>query len=194
MATHRLRRKSRRRWREVRADGSPPGPVCMVHCTLSFSLHAMSGHSMADCDAWRPKSMFDLYYKLQKIVARTEWSVLRTHPSPSQSHAFIIEAAVGRAVCFVVPAWHIVLTRTVRVQRAQHPTCSVQHGWTGRHCLLVSRPVCELAPSRIFGVSGRWHVVDALCCVLHDCVVSVAGTHLPTRCNGRCRYGQDFLS
>ena len=26
-----------------------------------------------DCDAWRPKSMFDLYYKLQRIVSREEW-------------------------------------------------------------------------------------------------------------------------
>ena len=26
-----------------------------------------------DCDAWRPKSMFDLYYKLQKVVERWEW-------------------------------------------------------------------------------------------------------------------------
>ena len=26
-----------------------------------------------DCDAWRPKSMFDLYYKLIKVVERSEW-------------------------------------------------------------------------------------------------------------------------
>lgn len=29
--------------------------------------------SWPDCDAWRPKSMFDLYYKLQRIVEKAEW-------------------------------------------------------------------------------------------------------------------------
>ena len=26
-----------------------------------------------DCSAWRPKSMFDLYYKLIRIVDREDW-------------------------------------------------------------------------------------------------------------------------
>ena len=26
-----------------------------------------------DCDAWRPQSMFDVYYRLQRIVERDEW-------------------------------------------------------------------------------------------------------------------------
>ena len=31
-----------------------------------------------DCDAWRPQSMFDLYYRLIQLVERSEWESFRS--------------------------------------------------------------------------------------------------------------------
>ena len=43
---------------------------------INASLHERASLPAAlwpDCDTWRPKSMFDVYYRLQKIVERHEW-------------------------------------------------------------------------------------------------------------------------
>ena len=32
-----------------------------------------------DCDAWRPKSLFEVYYKLQRVVERHDWCAPAPH-------------------------------------------------------------------------------------------------------------------
>ena len=50
------------RWKSI-------GEALESNAVWSRGTHA----AWPDCDAWRPKSMFDLYFKLQHIVERWEW-------------------------------------------------------------------------------------------------------------------------
>ena len=55
-------------WRTKRVTRAP-----LVHVRPCAGFAKSGVVAWPDCDAWRPKSMFDLYYKLIKVVERSDW-------------------------------------------------------------------------------------------------------------------------
>ena len=74
--------RARKRAQGRLASQQPEGSERATSIALAVASHAGTkwstcNASWPDCEAWRPKSMFDLYYKLQRVVQRHEWCV---HP------------------------------------------------------------------------------------------------------------------
>ena len=60
-------------------DGDPSASLDMRGRSIADAMEENSAFvrngtaAWPDCGAWRPKSMFDLYYKLVRVVERHEW-------------------------------------------------------------------------------------------------------------------------
>ena len=70
-----MRARKRRRG-DLSMAPSPNGDAAATSSKIEEAMWRTSSRRIAtwpDCDAWRPKSMFDLYYKLQKIVGKADW-------------------------------------------------------------------------------------------------------------------------